>query len=169
MIIYRVFFFTGPPPKSSKCQPVSNCFQTGPPLKSLKKKTSPNWLGKVTLKQTNAIELKFPQASFAFLLQMLLQNNSTGHCACTSRLLESKNNEILQCRLIISEIPAKWWDIGPPTKEHGLLLGRWGGIPLLKFRHVSFSLCACVWIIIAGRLCPLLAPEHLACPQCPCS
>ena len=60
----------------------------------------------VCLKQTNAIELKFPQASFAFLLQMLLQNNSTGHCACTSRLLESKNNEILQCRLIISEIPA---------------------------------------------------------------
>ena len=24
-----------PPPKSSKCQPVSNCFRTGPPLKSL--------------------------------------------------------------------------------------------------------------------------------------
>ena len=38
-LIYRVFFFTGPPPKSSKCQPVSNYFQKKikyqdwPPLK----------------------------------------------------------------------------------------------------------------------------------------
>ena len=27
VLSYRVFFFIGPPPKSSKCQPVSNYFQ----------------------------------------------------------------------------------------------------------------------------------------------
>ena len=45
--LYRVFYFTGPTPKSSKCQPVSKCFQKKleyldwSPLKFLHK--CPDW------------------------------------------------------------------------------------------------------------------------------
>ncbi len=44
---YRVFYFTGPTPKSSKCQPVSKCFQkkleylNWSPLKFLSVRTGP--------------------------------------------------------------------------------------------------------------------------------